>query len=179
MPQSAGVNTGLENPDPSDGFVLVPDLNGNPQELDDLYPIATCHHQDIRWLWDLTPEHLPLLSTASKTGRKPSCRVAKRLFLMFLRYLPCYHLPARVLHRRGLGGSWLSVEQAHLLAGDCEPGVWSGTLRQSTSSLPSGLMTLCCPLSGEHHRSVGLGMRVQAEGFLAPSEFFKNVFYTD
>ncbi|ELK28822.1 hypothetical protein MDA_GLEAN10024888 [Myotis davidii] len=33
---------------PSDGFVLVPDLNGNPRQLDDLYPIATCHHQDIR-----------------------------------------------------------------------------------------------------------------------------------
>nr|KAF6374410.1 hypothetical protein mPipKuh1_009629 [Pipistrellus kuhlii] len=29
---------------PSDGFVLIPDLNGNPQQLDDLYPIATCHH---------------------------------------------------------------------------------------------------------------------------------------
>lgn len=53
MSQNAGVSTGLENQDPSDGFVLIPDLNWNPQQLDD---------QDTRWLWDLTPEHLSLLS---------------------------------------------------------------------------------------------------------------------
>lgn len=114
MPSSAGVNTGLENLDPSYGFVLIPDLNGNPQQQGDLHPIATCHHQDVRWLWDLTPEHLSLCSASPRTGRKPSCRVAKRLFLMVLRYLPRYHLPAPVLHRPGLRGPWLSVEQAHL-----------------------------------------------------------------
>ena len=42
------VSTGRGNQDPSDGFVLIPDLNGNPQQLDDLYPLTPCHCQDIK-----------------------------------------------------------------------------------------------------------------------------------
>nr|XP_030696796.1 CMP-N-acetylneuraminate-beta-galactosamide-alpha-2,3-sialyltransferase 4 isoform X4 [Globicephala melas] len=59
----------FENPDPSDGFVLIPDLKWNQQQLDDLYLIAICHRRDIKSLRDLTPEHLPLLRNILQEGQ--------------------------------------------------------------------------------------------------------------
>ncbi|XP_032954132.1 m7GpppX diphosphatase isoform X2 [Rhinolophus ferrumequinum] len=59
----------FENPDPSDGFVLIPDLKWNQQQLDDLYLIAICHRRGIRSLRDLTAEHLPLLRNILREGQ--------------------------------------------------------------------------------------------------------------
>nr|XP_019566039.1 PREDICTED: m7GpppX diphosphatase isoform X5 [Rhinolophus sinicus] len=59
----------FENPDPSDGFVLIPDLKWNQQQLDDLYLIAICHRRGIRSLRDLTAEHLPLLRNIFREGQ--------------------------------------------------------------------------------------------------------------
>ncbi|KAM5311259.1 m7GpppX diphosphatase isoform 2-T2 [Glossophaga mutica] len=60
----------FENPDPSDGFVLIPDLKWNQQQLDDLYLIAICHRRGIRSLRDLTAEHLPLLRNILREGQE-------------------------------------------------------------------------------------------------------------
>ncbi|XP_014303986.1 m7GpppX diphosphatase isoform X2 [Myotis lucifugus] len=60
----------FENPDPADGFVLIPDLKWNQQQLDDLYLIAICHRRGIRSLRDLTAEHLPLLRNILREGQK-------------------------------------------------------------------------------------------------------------
>ncbi|XP_053449787.1 m7GpppX diphosphatase isoform X2 [Nycticebus coucang] len=59
----------FENPDPSHGFVLIPDLKWNQQQLDDLYLIAICHRRGVRSLRDLTPEHLPLLRNILRQGQ--------------------------------------------------------------------------------------------------------------
>ncbi|KAM9659358.1 CMP-N-acetylneuraminate-beta-galactosamide-alpha-2,3-sialyltransferase 4 isoform 2-T2 [Trichechus inunguis] len=59
----------FENPDPSDGFVLIPDLKWNQQQLDDLYLIAICHRRGIKSLRDLTPEHLPMLRNILQEGQ--------------------------------------------------------------------------------------------------------------
>ncbi|XP_036209251.1 CMP-N-acetylneuraminate-beta-galactosamide-alpha-2,3-sialyltransferase 4 isoform X8 [Myotis myotis] len=59
----------FENPDPADGFVLIPDLKWNQQQLDDLYLIAICHRRGIRSLRDLTAEHLPLLRNILREGQ--------------------------------------------------------------------------------------------------------------
>ncbi|XP_027387603.1 CMP-N-acetylneuraminate-beta-galactosamide-alpha-2,3-sialyltransferase 4 isoform X6 [Bos indicus x Bos taurus] len=61
----------FENPDPSDGFVLIPDLKWNQQQLDDLYLIAICHRRGIKSLRDLTAEHLPLLRNILREGQDP------------------------------------------------------------------------------------------------------------
>ncbi|XP_015277994.1 PREDICTED: m7GpppX diphosphatase isoform X1 [Gekko japonicus] len=58
-----------ENPDPTDGFVLIPDLKWDRKQLDDLYLIAICHCRGIKSLRDLTAEHLPLLKNISKEGK--------------------------------------------------------------------------------------------------------------
>ena len=62
----------FENPDPSDGFVLIPDLKWNQKQLDDLYLIAICHRRGIKSLRDLTPEHLPLLRNILREGQVTS-----------------------------------------------------------------------------------------------------------
>ncbi|XP_054568684.1 m7GpppX diphosphatase isoform X2 [Eptesicus fuscus] len=64
----------FENPDPSDGFVLIPDLKWNQQQLDDLYLIAICHRRGIRSLRDLTAEHLPLLRNILREGQQAQPR---------------------------------------------------------------------------------------------------------
>ncbi|XP_012519065.1 PREDICTED: m7GpppX diphosphatase [Propithecus coquereli] len=119
----------FENPDPSDGFVLIPDLKWNQQQLDDLYLIAICHRRGIRSLRDLTPEHLPLLRNILHQGQEAiwqRYQVQGDRLRVYLHYPPSYyHLHA---HFTALGfeapGS--GVERAHLLAEviqnlECDP----------------------------------------------------------
>lgn len=108
-----------ENPDPSNGFVLVPDLKWNQNQLEDLYLIALVHRRDIKSLRDLTAEHLPLLRSILQEGKEAIVKrfgVPSSQLRIYLHYQPSYqHLH---VHFTALGydapGS--SVERAHLLA---------------------------------------------------------------
>ncbi|XP_058712869.1 m7GpppX diphosphatase isoform X2 [Poecile atricapillus] len=108
-----------ENPDPSNGFVLVPDLKWNQNQLDDLYLIALVHRREIKSLRDLTAEHLPLLRNVLQEGKEAIVKrfgVSGSQLRIYLHYQPSYqHLH---VHFTALGydapGS--SVERAHLLA---------------------------------------------------------------
>ncbi|CAK7303417.1 m7GpppX diphosphatase [Vulpes lagopus] len=109
----------FENPDPCDGFVLIPDLKWNQQQLNDLYLIAICHCQGIRLLPDLTREHLPLLRNILREGQEAilQCyQVRGDCLRVYLHYLSSYyhlhvHFTALDFNAPGSG-----VEQAHLLA---------------------------------------------------------------
>ncbi|XP_006901632.1 PREDICTED: m7GpppX diphosphatase [Elephantulus edwardii] len=109
----------FENPDPSHGFILIPDLKWNQQQLDDLYLIAICHRRDVRSLRDLTSEHLPLLRNILLEGQEAILQryqLKGSCLRVYLHYLPSYfHLH---VHFTALGfeapGS--AVERAHLLA---------------------------------------------------------------
>nr|XP_021151616.1 m7GpppX diphosphatase [Columba livia] len=108
-----------ENPDPCDGFVLVPDFKWNQNQLDDLYLIALVHRRDLKSLRDLTAEHLPLLRNILREGEEAVTKrfgVAASRLRVYLHYQPSYyHLH---VHFTALGyeapGS--GVERAHLLA---------------------------------------------------------------
>lgn len=50
----------MEDTDPINGFVAVPDLKWNG-EIDTLYFLAICNRRDLKSLRDLTADHLPLL----------------------------------------------------------------------------------------------------------------------
>ncbi|XP_030320722.1 m7GpppX diphosphatase [Calypte anna] len=108
-----------ENPDPRDGFVLLPDFKWNQNQLDDLYLIALVHRRDIKSLRDLTAEHLPLLRNILQEGKEAITKrfgVPGSQLRIYLHYQPSYyHLH---VHFTALGyeapGSW--VERAHLLA---------------------------------------------------------------
>ncbi|XP_075459412.1 m7GpppX diphosphatase [Ascaphus truei] len=61
-----------ENPDPSHGFILIPDFKWNQKQVDDLYLIAICHQHGIKSLRDLTSDHLPLLRNILQEGQHTS-----------------------------------------------------------------------------------------------------------
>ncbi|XP_052518173.1 m7GpppX diphosphatase [Budorcas taxicolor] len=109
----------FENPDPSDGFVLIPDLKWNQQQLDDLYLIAICHRRGIKSLRDLTPEHLPLLRNILREGQEAILRryqVAADRLRVYLHYLPSYYHLHVHFTALGFEAPGAGVERAHLLA---------------------------------------------------------------
>ncbi|XP_068028360.1 m7GpppX diphosphatase isoform X2 [Anomalospiza imberbis] len=108
-----------ENPDPSNGFVLVPDLKWNQNQLDDLYLIALVHRRQIKSLRDLTAEHLPLLRNVLQEGKEA---IEKRFGVpgsqlrIYLHYQPSYHHLHVHFTALGYDAPGSSVERAHLLA---------------------------------------------------------------
>lgn len=109
----------FENPDPSNGFVLIPDLKWNQQQLDDLYLIAICHRRGIKSLRDLTPEHLPLLRNILQEGQEAILRryqVAADRLRVYLHYLPSYYHLHVHFTALGFEAPGAGVERAHLLA---------------------------------------------------------------
>ncbi|XP_004614210.2 m7GpppX diphosphatase [Sorex araneus] len=109
----------FENPDPVDGFVLIPDLKWNQQQLDDLYLIAICHRRGIRSLRDLTPEHLPLLRNILQQGQDAILQryqVPAERLRVYLHYLPSYYHLHVHFTALGFEAPGTVVERAHLLA---------------------------------------------------------------
>ncbi|KFP88671.1 m7GpppX diphosphatase, partial [Apaloderma vittatum] len=108
-----------ENPDPRDGFVLVPDFKWNQNQLDDLYLIALAHRRDVKCLRDLTGEHLPLLRNIAREGTEA---VTKRFGVpgsqlrIYLHYQPSYYHLHVHFTALGYDAPGSSVERAHLLA---------------------------------------------------------------
>uniref|UniRef100_A0A9L0RGM4 m7GpppX diphosphatase n=1 Tax=Equus caballus TaxID=9796 RepID=A0A9L0RGM4_HORSE len=119
----------FENPDPSDGFVLIPDLKWNQQQLDDLYLIAICHRRGIKSLRDLTPEHLPLLRNILREGQEAILQryqVKGDRLRVYLHYLPSYYHLHVHFTALGFEAPGSGVERAHLLADvienlECDP----------------------------------------------------------
>ncbi|XP_008686521.2 m7GpppX diphosphatase [Ursus maritimus] len=119
----------FENPDPSDGFVLIPDLKWNQQQLDDLYLIAICHRRGIRSLRDLTAEHLPLLRNILREGQEAILQryqVQGDRLRVYLHYLPSYYHLHVHFTALGFEAPGSGVERAHLLEDvienlECDP----------------------------------------------------------
>ncbi|XP_042530855.1 m7GpppX diphosphatase [Dipodomys spectabilis] len=119
----------FENPDPSDGFVLIPDLKWNQQQLDDLYLIALCHRRGIKSLRDLTPEHLPMLRNILREGQEAILQryqVKGDRLRVYLHYLPSYYHLHVHFTALGFEAPGSGVERAHLLAEvienlECDP----------------------------------------------------------
>ncbi|XP_064588267.1 m7GpppX diphosphatase [Zonotrichia leucophrys gambelii] len=108
-----------ENPDPSNGFVLVPDLKWNQNQLDDLYLIALVHRRDIKSLRDLTAEHLPLLRNVLQEGKEAIVKrfgVPGSQLRIYLHYQPSYYHLHVHFTALGYDAPGSSVERAHLLA---------------------------------------------------------------
>ncbi|XP_066190806.1 m7GpppX diphosphatase [Sylvia atricapilla] len=108
-----------ENPDPSNGFVLVPDLKWNQNQLEDLYLIALVHCRDIKSLRDLTAQHLPLLRNVLQEGQEAIVKrfgVPGSQLRIYLHYQPSYYHLHVHFTALGYDAPGSSVERAHLLA---------------------------------------------------------------
>ncbi|XP_039212437.1 m7GpppX diphosphatase [Crotalus tigris] len=108
-----------ENPDPINGFVLVPDFKWDQKQLEDLYLIAICHRRGIKSVRDLTAEHLPLLRNILQEGGEAIEKrfgLAKTQVRVYLHYQPSYfhlHVHFTALSYDAPG---CSVERALLLS---------------------------------------------------------------
>ncbi|GCB64135.1 m7GpppX diphosphatase [Scyliorhinus torazame] len=108
-----------ENPDPQDGFLLIPDLKWNQKQVDDLYLIAICHRRGVKSLRDLTAEHLTMLQNILQEGQ---VAISKRYntpqsqLRIYFHYQPSYyhlHIHFTALSYDAPGSM---VERAHLLS---------------------------------------------------------------
>ncbi|XP_020856358.1 m7GpppX diphosphatase isoform X1 [Phascolarctos cinereus] len=109
----------FENPDSSDGFVLIPDLKWNQKQLDDLYLIAICHRRGIKSLRELTGEHLPLLRNILQEGQEAiqkHYQVKEDRLRVYLHYQPSYYHLHVHFTALGFEAPGSGVERAHLLA---------------------------------------------------------------
>ncbi|XP_025057057.1 m7GpppX diphosphatase isoform X2 [Alligator sinensis] len=107
-----------ENPDPCNGFVLIPDFKWNQKQLDDLYLIAISHRREIKSLRDLTSEHLPLLKNILQEGKEAILKrfgVAGTQLRIYLHYQPSYYHLHVHFSALSYDAPGISVERAHLL----------------------------------------------------------------
>ena len=59
----------FEDPDPENGFILLPDMKWDGKQIQDLYLVCIIHRHGLRSLRDLTTEHLPLLRNILDKGQ--------------------------------------------------------------------------------------------------------------
>ena len=57
-----------EDPDPQNGFILLPDMKWDGKTIESLYLVAIVHKHGIKSLRDLDESHLPLLRNILKKG---------------------------------------------------------------------------------------------------------------
>ncbi|KAG7223601.1 hypothetical protein INR49_028494 [Caranx melampygus] len=107
-----------EDPDPTVGFVLLPDFKWDQKQVDDLYLIAIVHQRDIKSLRDLTSKHLPLLQNIFKKGKETILQRYKlpaSQLRVYLHYQPSYYHLHVHFTKLGYEAPGCGVERAHLL----------------------------------------------------------------
>uniref|UniRef100_A0A8C4PXY7 m7GpppX diphosphatase n=1 Tax=Eptatretus burgeri TaxID=7764 RepID=A0A8C4PXY7_EPTBU len=108
----------FDDPDPENGFVLLPDLKWDQKEATQLYLVAICRRRNIKSLRDLTGNHLPLLENVffqTQAEVLSHFGVPASQLRCYLHYQPSYyHLHVHITHLAAdVPGS--GVERAHLL----------------------------------------------------------------
>lgn len=84
----------FEDPDPENGFMLVPDMKWNGTEIESLYLVALVHKRSLKCIRDLDQSHLPLLKNILKQCPRiifekyglPPCKLR-----MYCHYEPSYY----------------------------------------------------------------------------------------
>jgi len=107
----------LEDTDPKDGFIFLPDMKWDQETTSDLYCQAIANRRDLPTLRSLTSEHLPLLRNILKKG----CGVLESKFglkshhvRVYVHYQPSfYHLHVHFAHVDTEGS--IECGKAHLL----------------------------------------------------------------
>ncbi|ESO88401.1 hypothetical protein LOTGIDRAFT_234493 [Lottia gigantea] len=83
----------FEDPDPVNGFILLPDLKWNRKDLDSLYLVAITHNH-IKSLRDLNKESLPLLKNILKSGTEAiekEFNIPVSKLRIYVHYQPSYY----------------------------------------------------------------------------------------
>lgn len=116
----------FSDPDPSTGFVILPDMKWDRRTLSSLYLMAIVRDGSLKTLRDLTKAHIPLLKKIKHAGEKVAHEVyglpppGKNGFISpvrcFLHYMPTYfHMHVHILSANYISHPGALVGQAHLL----------------------------------------------------------------
>ncbi|KDQ10325.1 hypothetical protein BOTBODRAFT_36426 [Botryobasidium botryosum FD-172 SS1] len=109
-----------EDPSPTSGFIIIPDLKWDRKTLSSLYLVAIAHNGDIKSLRDLRKTHLGML----RSIRREAARVVREQWgvdgsvglRLFVHYQPSYyHFHVHIVSVDYVGFSGMNVGQAHLL----------------------------------------------------------------
>jgi len=92
----------FEDSDPSNGFILLPDIKWDGKTADSLYLLAIVHRKGVRSLRDLNKDHLALLEnvrTKSLEAIETKYGIKKNKIRAYLHYQPSfYHLHVHFTH---------------------------------------------------------------------------------
>lgn len=92
----------FEDPDEENGFILLPDMKWDGQQLTDLYLSAIVRRRDIKSIRDLRQDHLPLLYNILNKGTSEIAKkynIPRSQLVMYFHYQPSYyHLHVHFTH---------------------------------------------------------------------------------
>lgn len=83
----------FEDPSPTSGYVLLPDMKWDRKTLSSLYLVAIVHSREIRSLRDLRKAHIPLLNSIKREAArvvKEKWGVQTRGLRFYIHYQPSY-----------------------------------------------------------------------------------------
>lgn len=109
----------VEDTDPDIGFVLVPDLKWNGENIEDMYACCVCQNRSILSIRELTKDHLPLLKNIQKkclAAIKEKYGVMSNRIRAYFHYQPSYfHLHVHFTHIK-FEAPGSGMEKGHLLS---------------------------------------------------------------
>ncbi|KAH9491843.1 hypothetical protein Btru_029883 [Bulinus truncatus] len=107
-----------EDPDPEVGFIMVPDMKWDRQNIENLYTVAIVHKHGLRSIRDLRKEHLPLLENILRSGQaaiKEKFNITPDKLRVYFHYQPSYyHLHVHFTHVK-FDAPGSDVLRAHLI----------------------------------------------------------------
>ncbi|KAJ2446385.1 hypothetical protein IWW43_004759 [Coemansia sp. RSA 1935] len=106
-----------EDPDPENGFIILPDLKWDASNAASMYLVAIVHRQGLKSLRDLTDSHLPLLKNIRNKANVAAEKygVPHNKLRLYIHYQPSYyHLHVHITNV-DLEGRGIAADRAHLL----------------------------------------------------------------
>lgn len=108
----------FEDPDPSTGFILLPDLKWDGIQMENLYLVAIVHDKSLRSIRDLTEKHLGLLENIRDSGTSAIVKkynTSRDRLRIFFHYQPSYyHVHVHFAHL-DYDAPGINAGKAHLL----------------------------------------------------------------
>ncbi|XP_063236160.1 m7GpppX diphosphatase [Bacillus rossius redtenbacheri] len=84
----------FEDPDPENGFILLPDLKWDTKLIENLYLVAIVHKKGLKSLRDLTGDHLSLLENILNKGCEvieDKYQLPRSQLRVYVHYQPSYY----------------------------------------------------------------------------------------
>ncbi|KAK9390832.1 HIT-like domain-containing protein [Lipomyces mesembrius] len=110
-----------ENPDPQEGFILLPDLKWDRTTMDSVYLVAIVHRRDIASIRDLNKSHIAWLKSVDseiiQAATQKYSAISSTQLRVYVHYLPSYyHFHIHVTNVEHDAGDGAAVGKAIMLS---------------------------------------------------------------